>query len=60
MSKLVEFCGANPHPVHRTHRPEVIGIGAMVRFQLPSGYQEPVLVSGTDSGRYKAKTCLSA
>ena len=36
--------------VKKTHRPEVLGglggFGGL--FQLPAGYKEPVLVSGTD------------
>jgi phosphoribosylformylglycinamidine cyclo-ligase len=43
--------------VHSTHRPEVIGKlgGFSGCFQLPSGYQEPVLVSGTDGVGTKLK-----
>jgi len=43
--------------VHRTHRPEVIGgLGGFSGcFQLPSGYREPVLVSGTDGVGTKLK-----
>ncbi|MDZ4872613.1 MAG: Phosphoribosylformylglycinamidine cyclo-ligase [Chroococcidiopsis cubana SAG 39.79] len=43
--------------VHRTHRPEVIGgLGGFGGyFQLPSGYTEPVLVSGTDGVGTKLK-----
>lgn len=43
--------------VHRTHRPEVIGRlgGFSGCFQLPAGYQEPVLVSGTDGVGTKLK-----
>lgn len=43
--------------VKRTYRPEVLGglggFGGM--FQLPAGYQEPVLVSGTDGVGTKLK-----
>lgn len=43
--------------VHSTHRPEVIGTlgGFSGCFQLPAGYQEPVLVSGTDGVGTKLK-----
>ncbi len=43
--------------VHSTHRPEVIGTlgGFSGCFQLPTGYQEPVLVSGTDGVGTKLK-----
>lgn len=43
--------------VHSTHRPEVIGgLGGFSGcFQLPSGYREPVLVSGTDGVGTKLK-----
>jgi len=43
--------------VNRTHRPEVMGgIGGFSgMFQLPSGYQEPVMVSGTDGVGTKLK-----
>lgn len=43
--------------VKRTHRPEVLGGlgGFSGLFQLPSGYQEPVLVSGTDGVGTKLK-----
>lgn len=43
--------------VHRTHRPEVIGGlgGFSGYFQLPTGYKEPVLVSGTDGVGTKLK-----
>lgn len=43
--------------VHRTYRPEVIGGlgGFSGKFQLPKGYLEPVLVSGTDGVGTKLK-----
>lgn len=43
--------------VHRTYRPEVIGgLGGFGGyFQLPVGYHEPVLVSGTDGVGTKLK-----
>lgn len=43
--------------VDRTRRPEVLGGmgGFSGLFQLPSGYQEPVLVSGTDGVGTKLK-----
>lgn len=43
--------------VHSTHRPEVIGgLGGFSGcFQLPGGFQEPVLVSGTDGVGTKLK-----
>jgi len=43
--------------VERTHRPEVLGGfgGFSGLFQLPTGYQEPVLVSGTDGVGTKLK-----
>lgn len=43
--------------VHRTYRPEVLGgLGGFGGyFQLPSGYREPVLVSGTDGVGTKLK-----
>jgi phosphoribosylformylglycinamidine cyclo-ligase len=43
--------------VKRTYRPEVLGgIGGFSGlFQLPTGYQEPVLVSGTDGVGTKLK-----
>ena len=43
--------------VEKTYRPEVLGklggFGGM--FSLPTGYQEPVLVSGTDGVGTKLK-----
>jgi len=48
-----------PH-VMRTHRPEVLagvgGFGALV--QLPTGYREPVLVSGTDGVGTKLRLAI--
>ncbi len=43
--------------VEKTHRPEVLGgLGGFGGyFQLPTGYQEPVLVSGTDGVGTKLK-----
>ena len=43
--------------VESTHRPEVLGAlgGFSGLFQLPSGYQTPVLVSGTDGVGTKLK-----
>jgi len=45
------------HSVRRTHRPEVLGgLGGFSGcFQLPAGYREPVLVSGTDGVGTKLK-----
>lgn len=34
--------------VKRTTRPEVIVLGALVHYALPSKYKDPILVSGTD------------
>jgi phosphoribosylformylglycinamidine cyclo-ligase len=47
--------------VQRTHRPEVLGGlgGFSGLFQLPQGYQEPVLVSGTDGVGTKLKLAHS-
>jgi phosphoribosylformylglycinamidine cyclo-ligase len=46
--------------VRRTHRPEVLagvgGFGALV--QLPAGYREPVLVSGTDGVGTKLRLAI--
>ncbi|WP_017314808.1 phosphoribosylformylglycinamidine cyclo-ligase [Mastigocladopsis repens] len=52
-----EFVNKIRHLVHSTFRPEVIGgLGGFSGcFQLPSGYQEPVLVSGTDGVGTKLK-----
>ena len=43
--------------VHSTHRPEVIGGfgGFSGCFQMPGGFKEPVLVSGTDGVGTKLK-----
>lgn len=45
------------HSVRQTHRPEVLGgLGGFGGyFQLPSGYRQPVLVSGTDGVGTKLK-----
>lgn len=47
--------------VERTYRPEVLGQlgGFSGLFQLPPGYQEPVLVSGTDGVGTKLKLAQS-
>lgn len=51
------FVGAIRDLVQRTYRPEVIGGlgGFSGYFQLPTGYKEPVLVSGTDGVGTKLK-----
>ncbi|NJL22069.1 MAG: phosphoribosylformylglycinamidine cyclo-ligase [Leptolyngbyaceae cyanobacterium SM1_3_5] len=48
--------------VDRTRRPEVLGSlgGFSGLFQLPTGYQEPVLVSGTDGVGTKLKLAQQA
>lgn len=52
-----EFVNQIRDLVHSTFRPEVIGgLGGFSGcFQLPSGYREPVLVSGTDGVGTKLK-----
>ena len=52
-----EFVDQIRNLVHSTFRPEVIGgLGGFSGcFQLPSGFQEPVLVSGTDGVGTKLK-----
>ncbi|NMG19021.1 phosphoribosylformylglycinamidine cyclo-ligase [Brasilonema bromeliae] len=52
-----EFVNQIRNLVHSTFRPEVIGgLGGFSGcFQLPSGYKEPVLVSGTDGVGTKLK-----
>ncbi|ARV62437.1 phosphoribosylformylglycinamidine cyclo-ligase [Nostocales cyanobacterium HT-58-2] len=52
-----EFVNQIRNLVHSTFRPEVIGgLGGFGGcFQLPSGYKEPVLVSGTDGVGTKLK-----
>ena len=52
-----EFVERIRNLVHSTHRPEVIGgLGGFSGcFQLPGGYKEPVLVSGTDGVGTKLK-----
>ncbi|BAY46236.1 phosphoribosylformylglycinamidine cyclo-ligase [Scytonema sp. HK-05] len=52
-----EFVNKIRNLVHSTFRPEVIGGlgGFSGGFQLPSGYKEPVLVSGTDGVGTKLK-----
>ncbi|MEC4817392.1 MAG: phosphoribosylformylglycinamidine cyclo-ligase [Scytonema sp. PMC 1069.18] len=52
-----EFVNQIRNLVHSTFRPEVLGgLGGFSGcFQLPSGYQEPVLVSGTDGVGTKLK-----
>lgn len=51
------FVGRIRSLVQSTHRPEVLGgLGGFSGwFQLPTGYQEPVLVSGTDGVGTKLK-----
>jgi phosphoribosylformylglycinamidine cyclo-ligase len=51
------FVGQIRNLVHSTFRPEVMGgLGGFGGcFQLPTGYQEPVLVSGTDGVGTKLK-----
>ncbi|WP_353930124.1 phosphoribosylformylglycinamidine cyclo-ligase [Okeanomitos corallinicola TIOX110] len=51
------FIGQIRNLVHSTFRPEVIGgLGGFGGcFQLPTGYQEPVLISGTDGVGTKLK-----
>lgn len=51
------FVGRIRHLVRNTYRPEVIGgLGGFNGcFQLPSGYREPILVSGTDGVGTKLK-----
>ncbi|MBU2704719.1 phosphoribosylformylglycinamidine cyclo-ligase [Zooshikella marina] len=48
------------HIARRTHRPEALGglggFGAL--FELPKGYQEPVLVSGTDGVGTKLRLAM--
>ena len=52
-----DFVDRIRHSVARTHRPGVVGnlggFGGL--FQLPTGYQEPILVSGTDGVGTKLK-----
>ncbi|GAB1543078.1 phosphoribosylformylglycinamidine cyclo-ligase [Scytonema sp. NUACC21] len=52
-----EFVNQIRNLVHSTFRPEVIGgLGGFGGcFQLPSGYKEPVLISGTDGVGTKLK-----
>ncbi|NMG05829.1 phosphoribosylformylglycinamidine cyclo-ligase [Brasilonema sp. UFV-L1] len=52
-----EFVNQIRQLVHSTFRPEVIGgLGGFSGcFQLPSGYKEPILVSGTDGVGTKLK-----
>ncbi|MEI2582892.1 phosphoribosylformylglycinamidine cyclo-ligase [Scytonema sp. PRP1] len=52
-----EFVNKIRNLVHSTFRPEVVGGlgGFSGGFQLPSGYKEPVLVSGTDGVGTKLK-----
>ncbi|MGH8280140.1 MAG: phosphoribosylformylglycinamidine cyclo-ligase [Gammaproteobacteria bacterium] len=56
---LVERIAAT---AQRTHRPEVLGgiggFGALV--EIPAGYRQPVLVSGTDGVGTKLKLALAA
>ncbi|MBW4683258.1 MAG: phosphoribosylformylglycinamidine cyclo-ligase [Microcoleus vaginatus WJT46-NPBG5] len=55
------FVGRIRSLVNSTHRPEVLGgLGGFSGcFQMPAGYQEPVLVSGTDGVGTKLKLAHS-
>ncbi len=57
IEKADAFIGSLKQMAQRTHRPEVLsGIGGFASlFEIPEGYQRPVLVSGTDGVGTKLK-----